>query len=570
MSFRSEFEQARDFLILHRADYDYAFNNFKWPQLEHFNWALDYFDSMAEGNTNIALWLVDENGKDQKYTFLELSQRSSQVANYLRKLGVHKGDHLLLMLGNDVAHWEIVLAAMKIGAVLVPASPLLSTEELEDRLVRGEIKAIVTTKHEAARFNITASGIVKLVVDGTVPGWSDFAEATQESIDFVNEEPTKVTDPLLLYFTSGTTAKPKLVQHSHQSYPIGNLSTMYWMGLRPGDVHMSISSPGWAAHMWSNFFAPWNAEATIFVYQQIRFEAKPLLETLERYRITSFNAPPTVWRMLAAEELSGYKMSFRELTTEGEPLDPGLMQKIETASGVAVREGYSLTEATALIGNTPGQKIKENSLGRPLPGYHIKLLSREGQVGPEGEICLDLSLASVGLMTGYHEQTSESSIPAKEFYHTQDLASSDEEGYIHFAGRIDDIFKSSDYRISPSELESVLLEHPAIREVAVIPSPDPVRLNVPKAIIFLAKGFEPTKDLALSIMTHSRAKLAPFKRIRRVEFSDLPKTVSGKIRRLELQLRENKKVSTEEKSPYEFWEDDFRASIPEIWAQDLP
>jgi acetyl-CoA synthetase len=570
MSFRSEFTQARDFLILHRADYDYAFNNFKWPQVEHFNWALDYFDSMAEGNTKTALWLVDENGKEEKYTFLELSQRSSQVANYLRKLGVHRGDHLLLNLGNDVAHWEIVLAAIKMGAVLVPASPLLSTEELEDRLVRGEIKAIVTTKHETARFNITSTSIVKVVVDGAISGWSDFAEATQENIDFAPEEPTKATDPLLLYFTSGASAKPKIVQHTHQSYPIGNLSNMYWMGLRPGDLHMSVSSPGWAAHIWGNLFAPWNAEATVFIYKQMRFEAKPLLEALEKYHVTSLCAPPTVWRMLAADDLSNYKMSFRELTSEGEPLDPGLNQKIEAAFGVPVREGYSLTEATALIGNPPGQKIKESSLGRPLPGYQIKLLNREGQVGPEGEICIDLSSTALGLMSGYREQTTESSMPLKEFYHTQDLATTDDEGYVHFVGRMDDLFKSSDYRISPSELENVLLEHPAIREVAVIPSPDPVRLNVPKAVIFLAKGFEPTKDLALSIMTHSRIKLAPFKRIRRVEFSDLPKTVSGKIRRLELQLRENKKISIGEKSPYEFWEEDFRASIPEIWAQDLP
>lgn len=570
MSFRSEFEQARDFLILHRADYDYAFNNFKWPQLENFNWALDYFDSMAEGNTKTALWLVDENGKDEKYTFQEISQRSSQVANYLRKLGLRKGDHLLLMLGNDVAHWEITLAAMKMGVILVPASPVLSTEELEDRLVRGEIKGIVTTKQETSRFNITASGILKVSIDGAVSGWSDFAEATQESIDFALEGPTLATDPLILYFTSGSSAKPKLVLHTHQSYPVGNLSTMYWMGLRPGDLHMTVSSPGWAAHMWGDLFAPWNAEATVFIYKQTRFEAKHLLETLEKYRITSFCAPPTVWRLIAAEDLSAYKMSLRELTAEGEPMDHLLMQKIEAAWGVPVREGYSLTEATALIGNTPGQKRKENSLGRPLPGYNIKLLNRDGEISREGEICLDLSSTAIGLMAGYHDYTSESSTPAKEFYHTQDLASSDDEGYLHFAGRVDDIFKSSDYRISPTELETVLLEHPAIREVAVIPSPDPVRLSVPKAVIFLAKGYEPTKDLALSIMTHSRVKLAPFKRIRRVEFSDLPKTVSGKIRRMELQIRENKKVSTEEKSPYEFWEDDFKATMPEIWAQDLP
>lgn len=570
MSFRNEFEQARDFLILHRVDYDYAVNNFKWPHLQNFNWALDYFDPMAEGNTKAALWFVDENGKDEKYSFQDISQRSSQVANYLRKLGVHKGDHLLLMLGNDIAHWEIILAAMKLGAVIVPASPMLSTEELEDRLVRGEIKGIITTKQETSRFNITASGIAKISIDGAVPGWSDFAEATQENIDFAPEGPTLATDPLLLYFTSGTSAKPKLILHTHQSYPVGNLSTMYWLGLRPGDLHMSVSSPGWAAYLWGDLFAPWNAEATVFIYKQARFEAKHVLETLEKYRVTSLCAPPTVWRLLAAEDLSAYKMSLRELTAEGEPCDPTLMKKIEDAWGIPVREGYSLTEATALIGNTPGQKVKENSLGRPLPGYQVKLLNRDGNIGREGEICLDLSSPAIGLMAGYQENSSESSTPAKEFYHTQDLAVADDDGYLQFSGRTDDIFKSSDYRISPTELESVLLEHPAVREVAVIPSPDPVRLSVPKAVIFLTKGFEPTKDLALSIMTHSRVKLAPFKRIRRLEFSDLPKTVSGKIRRMELQVRENKKVSTQEKSPYEFWEEDFRVSMPEMWAQDLP
>ncbi|MFS4458489.1 AMP-binding protein [Bdellovibrio sp. HCB2-146] len=570
MSFRSEFEQARDFLILHRADYEYAYNNFRWPELENFNWALDYFDEMAAENVKTALWLVDESGKEERYSFLELSQRSNQVANYLRKLGVKKGDHLLLMVGNDVAQWEVLLASMKVGAIVVPTSSLLSAEELEDRLIRGSIRAIVTTKQDASRFNITATGIAKVVVDGAHGDWSDYAEATQESIDFVPTEITKATDPLLLYFTSGTTAKPKLVEHTHQSYPVGHLSTMYWIGLRPGDVHMNISSSGWAKHMWSNFFAPWNAEATVFIFKEARFDAKQVLQTLEKYKVTSLCAPPTVWRMFAAEDVAQYKMSFRELVSAGEPLEAALLQKIENAWGVPIRDGYGQTETTALIGNSPGQRIKENSVGRPLPGYRIKLLNREGDVSPEGEICVDLSYKALGLMSGYKEQTTETPNLQKEYYHTSDVGALDEDGYITFVGRVDEIFKCSDYRISPFELESVLLEHPAIREVAVIPSPDALRLNVPKAVVFLAKGFEPTKDIALSIMTHSRTKLAPFKRIRRVEFADLPKTSSGKIRRLELQLREKRKITTQEKSPYEFWEEDFKATLPEIWAQDLP
>ena len=552
MSFRSEFEQARDFLILHRADYNFAFQNFKWPKLEQFNWALDYFDSMAEGNTNVALWLVDEKGQEEKYSFADISQRSSQVANYLRKLGVHKGDHILLMLGNDVAHWETVLAAIKIGAVLVPASPLLSTEELGDRLNRGEIKGLITSHHEALRFDINTSAIVKIVTDGAVPGWHDYAEAAQESKNFVPEVPTQSQDPLFLFFSSGSTPKPELVHHTHFSYPVGNLSTMYWMGLRPGDVHMSIASPGWAAHLWSHLFAPWNAEATVFVYKQAHFEISHLLESLEKYRVTSFCAPPTVWRMLTQDTLTGYKMALRELTTEGAPLEIEVFEKIEQAWGVPLREGYCLTESTAFIGNSPGQEIKENSLGRPLPGYQVKLIEPGGQTGLDGEIF-------------FRAVSSEN-----EFLRTHDRGVVDEDGYIYFAGRGDEVFKSSDYRISPSELEFALQDHPAIREVAVIPSPDRLRLNVPKAVIFLAKGFEPTKDLALSIMTHSRNKLASFKRIRRIEFTDLPKSVSGEIQRLELQLREIKKVNSEEKSPYEFWEEDYRVSIPEIWAQDLP
>ncbi len=547
MSFRSEFEQARDFLILHRADYDYAYEHFQWPKLDKFNWALDYFDSMAEGNHKPALWFVDENGREEKYSYSDLSLRSNQVANYLRHLGIQRGDHLLLMVGNDTSQWEILLAALKIGAVIVPTSSLLSSEELEDRMLRGSVRAIVTTKAESARFNISASGIAKVTVDGVVSGWSDYAEAVQEKTDFFPEGVTRVTDPIVLYFVSGMTAKPKMVIHTHLTYAVGNLSTMYWMGLRPGDLHMNISSAGWAEHIWSNSFAPWNAEAAVFVYKQSRFSAVRELEAITKYYVTSLSAPPTVWRLFLAEDLSSYKTSLREVVSVGEPLEPNIIQKVEGAWGLTIRDGYGQTETTMLIGNTPGQNVK--GLGRPLPGIKIQLLDKSGEATNDGEICVERR---------------------QELFHTSDLASRDEKGYFIFLGRADEIFKCSDYRISPYEIEAVLLEHPAIREVAVIPSPDPLRLAVPKAVVFLAKGIEPTKDVALSIMIHTRAKLAPFKRVRRVEFSDLPKSVSGNIRRLELRLREQKKVAGDERSPYEFWEEDFKASLPEIWAQDLP
>jgi acetyl-CoA synthetase len=565
----NEFKKARDFLILHRADYDYATREFKWPELVNFNWALDYFDPMAEGNNNLALWISDEGGKEEKYSFAEISARSSQVANYLRRLGLKRGDHVLLNMGNETALWELMLACIKLGAVMIPTSLLIAMDELQDRLVRGEVKLIATTVTEAAKFDVKSPTAIKLTIDGKAEGWEDYAEATRESADFAPDGDTKATDPLLLYFTSGTTAKPKLVEHTHQSYPIGHLSTMYWIGLRPGDIHMNVSSPGWAKHAWSSFFAPWNAEATVFISKHQRFDAKFMLETLEKNGVTSVCAPPTVWRMLGAEDLARYKVHLREAVSAGEPLDAEIIRKYQEAWTVTIRDGYGQTETTAQIGNTPGQEVHPGTMGKPLPGYKIALLDRDNNPGTEGEICIDLGGHPLGVMNGYRDGDVAKTTTAS-YYRTGDLAVRDEQGCYTFVGRGDDVFKSSDYRVSPFEIESVLLEHPAVREVAVIPSPHPLRQNVPKAVIFLAKGMEPTRELALQILNHSRSRLTPFKRIRRVEFSDLPKTTSGKIRRVELRVREQKRVAANEKSQYEFWEEDFKAVLPDNWSQDLP
>jgi len=363
---------------------------------------------------------------------------------------------------------------------------------------------------------------------------------------------------LLLYFTSGTTAKPKMVLHTHQSYPVGHLSTMYWTGLREGDLHYNISSPGWAKHAWSSFFAPWNAGTAMFVYNQARFDARRILEALGRHSITSLCAPPTVWRMLILEDLAAYRVHLREVISAGEPLNPEVIERVRSAWGVTIRDGYGQTETTALIGNSPGQPVKPGSMGRPLPGYRVALLGTVGGTAAEGEIAVALQPPPVGVMAGYQgspEQTA--AALGGSAYRTGDLAGRDEGGYFWFIGRTDDVFKSSDYRISPFELESVLMEHEAVAEAAVVPSPDPLRMSIPKAYVALRAGFPPSEETALAILRFARERLGPYKRIRRLEFFELPKTVSGKIRRVELRDREQAHGAQAERGAQEFWEEDF-------------
>ena len=554
------FISARDFLLRHRENYEVAFRDFVWPKLDRFNWALDYFDVMARNNAQPALWLVDEDGSEVKLSFAGLSERSNQVANALHGLGVRRGDRILVMLGNVAPLWECMLAAMKLGAVIVPATTLLTPADLNDRFVRGRVRHVIATTDAAAKFAELPGDYTRIVVGGEAAGWVPFEKAYAASTRFAPHGETHAQDPLLLYFTSGTTAKPKLVLHSHQSYPVGHLSTMYWLGLRPGDLHLNISSPGWAKHAWSCFFAPWNAQAAVFIYNQRRFNARGLLDAIVRCGVSTFCAPPTVWRMLIQEDLSAWPVRIRELISAGEPLNPEVIERVKNAWGITIRDGYGQTETTALVGNTPGQKVKAGSMGRALPGYRVALLDLDGAAAKEGEICLTLQPRPTGLMQGYQGQDGNAvSSRATEdaVYRTGDVAAVDDDGYLTYIGRADDVFKSSDYRISPFELESVLIEHPAVAEAAVVPSPDPLRLAVPKAFLALAPGHAPDRATALSILRHCRASLAPFKRVRRLEFAELPKTISGKIRRVELRRAEAVSQQSGKRASLEFWEDDF-------------
>ncbi len=559
------FQEARAFLLQHRTDYETAVRDFRWPDPVPFNWALDWFDAElatnAESRDRPALWIVDAaQDRQTKLSFAALSKRSNQVANFLRAQGLKRGDHLLLLLGNVVPLWETMLAAMKLGVVVIPATTLLTADELRDRLDRGKAKAVVAAEDQVAKFaSLGADDVVRIAVGAAADGWLSYDDAAKASESFAADGVTNADDPMLLYFTSGTTAKPKLVRHSQRSYPVGHLSTMYWIGLKPGDVHLNISSPGWAKHAWSCFFAPWNAGATVFVVNQPRFDAKGLLATIGRCGVTTLCAPPTVWRLFIQENLASFKVALREVCGAGEPLNPEVIDQVRAAWGLTIRDGYGQTETTALAGNSPGQKIKIGSMGRPLPGYRVQISDADGHPAREGEVTLVLGAdRPAGLMQGYQGDDGKLSGAEGELYRSGDVVFEDDEGYLTFVGRSDDVFKSSDYRISPFELESVLLEHELVAEAAVVPSPDPIRLAIPKAFVLLTSGTERTPETALSIFRHLHSRLAPFKRIRRLEIvTELPKTISGKIRRVQLRRLERDDDRDDPLRGREFREEDF-------------
>lgn len=553
------FRKSRDFLISHSNDYQSAYEGFEHPTFDFFNWALDWFDVIAQDNDNIALWVVEEDGSEEQITFSEMSKRSNQVANWMKNVGFRKGDRVIVMLGNQVELWETILAVMKLGGVVIPATTLLGSIDLRDRVERGNARHVVVGRADTDKFDEVEGEYSRICVGGSRGGWLSYSDAYEQPKEFEPDEPTPATDTFLLYFTSGTTSKPKLVEHTHTSYPVGHLSTMYWIGVMPGDIHLNISSPGWAKHAWSNFFAPWNAEATVLVYNYSRFDAAAMLEQIRRCKVATFCAPPTVWRMLVQADLGDRPQSLREAVSAGEPLNPQIIEQVRTSWGLTIRDGYGQTETTAQIGNTPGQHLELGSMGKPLPGYQVTLVDPiSEEPSDDGEICLDLATRPLGLMVGYQDdpELNEKAMRGGR-YHTGDVASRNEKGYITYVGRTDDVFKASDYRISPFELESVLLEHQAVVEAAVVPSPDPLRLAVPKAYIALASGWKPDRDTALEILRYARENLAPYKRIRRIEFAELPKTISGKIRRVDLRARENELHSDDNRVEGEWRDDDF-------------
>src|SRR5258705_8319466 len=448
------FQEARAFLLKHRTDYDAAVKGFRWPEPVPFNWALDWFDAElardAASKDRPALWIVDAgSNKHTTRSFPALPRRSNQVANFLRAQGLKRGDHLLLLLGNVVPLWETMLAAMKLGVVVIPATTLLTPDELRDRLDRGRAKVVVASEDQVAKFaDLGGNHLIRVVVGASSrhAGWLSYEQAAESSETFAPDGPTNADDPMLLYFTSGTTAKPKLVRHSQRSYPVGGLSTMYWIGLQPGDVHLNISSPGWAKHAWSCLFAPWNAGATVFVVNQPRFEAKGLLTIIGRCGVTTLCAPPTVWRLFIQEKLAAFKVSLREVCGAGEPLNPEVIDQVRAAWGLTIRDGYGQTETTALAGNSPGQKVKIRSMGRPLPRYPAQITDVDGHLTKEGEVTLVLGAdRPAGLMPGHQGDSGKLSGADGDLYRSGDVVFADGRGFMTFVGRCCDVLKSSNY-----------------------------------------------------------------------------------------------------------------------------
>ena len=570
MTVTEEFRAARDRLLALRGNYDAARSEFQWPRFEEFNFALDWFDQLAADAATAdkpALVIVEQDGSATRRSFADLSRRSSQVANWLRDQGVRRGDRMIIMLGNQVELWELMLAGIKLGIVMIPTTTLMGPADLQDRVQRGGAAWAAVGSANIAKFadvagdyrlieiggagahpaaaqvdaaQVDAAQVDADQVDAVQRTALQYADAGAAGAHFTADAPTLADETLLLYFTSGTTSKAKLVEHTHTSYPVGHLSTMFWIGMEPGDVHLNVASPGWAKHAWSNVFTPWIAEACVFIYNYERFDAKALMEQMDRESVTSFCAPPTVWRMLIQADLTLLKNPPTKVVSAGEPLNAEVIDQVHRAWGQTIRDGFGQTESTVQIANTPGQPVKIGAMGKPLPGYDVVLVDpATGAEADDGELCLRLDPRPVGLMKAYYGDPEKTAEAFRDgYYHTGDMASRDERSIITYVGRGDDVFKSSDYRLSPFELESVLIEHPAVAEAAVVPSPDPVKLSVPKAFVVLAAGHQPGPELAEDILRYCREHLAPFKRIRRLEFAELPKTISGKIRRVELRHSE--------------------------------
>ena len=543
------FREARDLLLELRTDPDRAAAEFRWPRSEHFNWALEWFDVIAADNTATALELLPGNGqRPERMTFQELSARSDTVACWLRDHGVHRGHRVLVVLDARPELWETLLACLKLGAAVIPCHVGLTARELSDRVLRSGARHVVCLAEQADDSGVQVDGVRVAVGSAPRPGWHAFPGPEHPARPFAPTGPTPSDAVAFCYFTSGTTSAPKLVAHSHQSYPVGHLSSMYWNGLVPGDRHLNVSSPGWAKHSWSSLFVPWNAEATI-VAPAVGPAAPELLPALlERHRVTSFCAPPSAWKAVLPF-LHTARPPLREATSAGEILDPTVADRVEQEWGVRPRDGYGQTETTALIGTTPGQRAPRGRLGRVLPGYRLVLRepgSAEHEAGPgagvrSGEICVDLAERPVGAMLGYLQPASEH--PAHPGYGsagaprqaTGDLAECDENGWVRLLGRRDDMFKSFDQRISPLELEAVLATHPRVLETAVIPLPDPVGGQVPHAVVVPRPSTVPSPALARELLDHAAGGLAEALRPRSVSFVEsLPRTVTGKINRAAL------------------------------------
>ncbi len=538
---------------------------------EFFNWAADVFEPLyvERRGADTALLYLDDSDRPRRFSFAELAARGNQLLNLLRARGLRKGDTLFVMLPVVPEVWFSYYAAIKGGFVLVPAATILTEKDLAYRFSQLQPAAILADlvsaeKIDAAERTLSKGAHVKILAGGERPGWLP-TTALSSLPERADAEPTRSSDTLLVFFTSGTTGLPKMVVHTHASYPIGHLSTAAWIGVRSGDLHYNISQPGWAKFAWSSFFAPLTVGATVFAYGYAgRFVAAKHLEEMQDYHVTTFCSAPTVWRMFVLEDLSKYRFSLREVVSAGEPLNPEVIVAWRMATGLTIRDGYGQTESTLMVGNLPGDEVKLGSMGRPSFLYDVLLVDERGQEVPaneEGDIAVRLEPRPVGLFSKYvgPDAARFAQVFANNLYRTGDRAYRDGEGRLWFVGRSDDVIKASDYRIGPFEVESALLEHPAVAEAAVVGSPHPIRGNVVKAFVVLRPGHTPSRALADDLFSFTRANLTPYKAPKIIEFvAELPKTISGKIRRIELRSKELEARAAPSRAPEEYFYEDVR------------
>ena len=575
-----KFFDLRNF-ILNVKSYEEAVKGFKWPRITKFNWALDYFDVIAEGNEKPALIYADTEGNEAIVSFDKMYRRSNQVANFLSDLGMQKGDRVLIMMDTSVEIFEILLAVMKLGGSIIPASTLLTPGDISDRIIRGNVKYVIV--HNKFRERVDQAGEALKNLKGLVcvrqiaskceceekeyiPCWTDYENSRNYPETYEAGFITFTTDNMFSFFTSGTTSKPKLVMHSY-NYPVGHLTTMYWLDLQEEDVHYNISSPGWAKFAWSSFFAPWNAGATIFTFKYNAFDPDKTLKMIEKYKITSLCAPLTVWKLFVIRDLKKYNFNLKKIVSAGEPLNPEIIKKVKDLLGLQLREGYGQTETTASVFTPKGMTdVPPGAMGKPAPGYEVKILDEKlDEVEPnrDGQIAIaTYPVKPLGLLTGYDDPEKNKEIFKGGWYLTGDTAYMDEKGFIHFVGRVDDVFKSLDYRISPFEVESEIMEHPAVMEVAVVPTIDDRERIVPKAFIVLKPDYVPNKQMALEIFRFIRDNMAPYKRPRSIEFMEqFPKTISAKVMRKDLRAYDRDLKAKGERGKYEFFEKDFKEEL---------
>jgi acyl-coenzyme A synthetase/AMP-(fatty) acid ligase len=533
------------------VDYEQACREFRWEVPEHYNFAVDVVDHWGEDAQKLAMLWVNERGDEKRLTFRDFTVRSNQVGNALRTTGIRKGDRILIMSPRLPEWWEAVLGIMKIGAISMPGTTLLTPKDVAYRIQAAEAVAVITDEEGALKVEQVANECptlrLKIVLGAEREGWVNYARAVALAMSTLKPEPTRSDEPMMIYFTSGTVGYPKMVLHTHVSYPIGHIVTgKYWLDLKPTDLHWNLSDTGWAKAAYSNLFGPWIMGAAMFTFDgRGRFDARQTLELLERYPISTFCAPPTAYRLLVLENLRHYHLAaLRHCIGAGEPLNPEVIEAWQRGTGQIIRDGYGQTETVILVANFPPLPVKPGSMGKPSPGLTIGIVDDDGRevpAGIEGDIAVKLTpIRPVGLFKEYWRNPEATSNCIRgEWYITGDRAIRDADGYFWFIGRADDVIISAGYRIGPFEVESALVEHPSVAEAAVVASPDQLRGEIVKAFVILAPGHQPSEQLMQDLQEHVKRVTAPYKYPREIEFTtELPKTISGKIRRVELRQRE--------------------------------